>query len=302
MVKQRRVIQGFFAVLAATACGGGAKPVVPPDPYWERVGACIDGPRGINTAVSMIDVPAGEALLGSSEHERAQARHAYGPGAERLFANEAPVRRAALPRFKLDRSPVTPILYAEFVSDCGVIPPEPTWLTPEKWEELRRFHGLRQPYAVVQRYLWQDNMPPPDYVDHPMVLVTHDQAGFYCAWRGGRLPSEEEWERAARGPSGFVYPWGNRWDGFRVHGMQRGANDTIPIGRLAQGNAPEGFTDMGGHVWEWTSTPWEGRRDDVVVKGNGWDGHPGYGRGAARVKRPKDALDVTHGFRCASNP
>jgi formylglycine-generating enzyme required for sulfatase activity len=166
---------------------------------------------------------------------------------------------------------------------------------------LRRFHGLTQPYAVVQRFLWQHNTPPPKREEHPAVLVTHDQAGFYCAWRGARLPREEEWERASRGPQGNTYPWGKLYDGFRVYGRVRRASDTATVGSLPQGNAREGFTDMGGHVWEWTSTPWRGRKDHYVVKGNGWDGRGGFGRGAAHESRARDVVDVTLGFRCAAD-
>jgi formylglycine-generating enzyme required for sulfatase activity len=86
-----------------------------------------------------------------------------------------------------------------------------------------------------------------------------------------------------------------------VNTAQRGTADTVEVGSLPQGNAPEGFTDMGGHVFEWTATPWPGRRGYAVVKGNGWDGRGGYGRGAARAARPKELRDVTLGFRCAAD-
>lgn len=302
MVKQSFVVNALRVAVgtAVVACGGEPPRRVRIDPYSARVGGCVESPAA-SAAVPMIQVATGEAVLGSTEGERAQARADYGPGGEGLFGDEAPIRRAHVQGFQLDRSPVTNRLYAEFVAACGVIPPDAESLPQGKWEDMRRFHGLTQPYAVVQRFLWQQNVPTPGREDHPAVLVMRDQAAFYCAWRGARLPREVEWERAARGANGNTYPWGKLYDGFRVFGRVRGSNDTAPVGSLPQGNTREGFTDMGGHVWEWTSTPWRGRKGHYVVKGNAWDGRGGYGRGAARDSRAKDVVDVTLGFRCAAD-
>lgn len=303
MVKQTFIVSALRVVIgvALLACGGTPPRRVRIDPYSARVGGCVESPAA-NSAVPMIDIATGEAVLGSTEAERAQARIDFGPGGEQLFADEAPIRRAHVQGFALDRSPVTNRLYAEFVHACGVIPPDAESLPQGKWEDMRRFHGFTQPYATVQRFLWQNNEPAPGREDHPVVLVTHDEAAFYCAWRGMRLPREEEWERASRGPNGNAYPWGKIYDGFRVFGRVRGSNDTAPVGSLPQGNTREGFTDMGGHVWEWTDTRWKGRKGHYVVKGNSWDGRAGYGRGAAHDSRARDVVDVTLGFRCAASP
>jgi formylglycine-generating enzyme required for sulfatase activity len=302
MVKQcvaMRLSISFFAAMLV-ACGGAPPKRGRIDPYSARVGDCVESPAA-NSAVPMIAVPTSEAVLGSTEGERAQARIDYGAGGENLFRNEAPVRRAHVQGFELDRSPVTNRLFAEFVGACGVIPPDAESLPQDKWEQTRRYHGFTQPYEVVRRFLWEQGVPAPGREDHPVVLVTHDQAAFYCAWRGARLPTEKEWERASRGVTGNSYPWGSRYDGFRVFGRVRGSTDTSPVGSLPQGNTREGFTDMGGHVWEWTDTRWEGRKGHFVVKGNAWDGRPGYGRGAAHDSRAKDAIDVALGFRCAAD-
>jgi formylglycine-generating enzyme required for sulfatase activity len=197
---------------------------------------------------------------------------------------------------------VTQELYAEFAAACGVIPPEPETLSMERWEELRRAHGLAHGYAAVQRFLWHGGKPIPGRENHPMVLVDHEHASFYCAWRGGRLPTEEEWERASRGPNGNAYPWGARYDPFRHNSAVRGAHDTLEVGSLPQGNTPTGFTDMGGLVFEWTSSPWPRRAGHFVVKGSGWNGRGGDGRGAARQSRAAEEIDVTLGFRCAADP
>lgn len=307
MVKQSVVVLAALSVLAVgalvalvPACGGAPQKRAMIDPYSARVGQCVEGPLS-SAAAPMIDIAEGDAILGSTEAERAQARRDYGPGGEALFRDEQPARRVRLRGFRLDRSPVNNHAYAEFVASCGVIPPDDESLPRGNWEDLRRFHGLTQPYEVVQRFLWQQGVPTPGRDQHPAVLVTHDQAAFYCAWRGTRLPTETEWERAARGPRGSTYPWGKAYDVHRVQGRARGTSDTAPVASAPEGNTREGFTDMGGHVWEWTSTPWRKRKGHFVVKGNGWDGRGGYGRGAARDSRAGEVVDVTLGFRCAAD-
>jgi toxoflavin biosynthesis protein ToxD len=293
-----------IAAVVAGACGGAAPPPRRADPYGSRVANCVDSPRVLNDAAQtrMVRVPAGPAVQGSTRGERAQARLDFGRGADaRLFEDETPVRRAHLGAFSMDRVPVTNALFAEFATACGVLPPDVDTVSAERWEQQRQRFGLARQYGEIQQFLWIGDEPARERALHPVVLVTHDDAAFYCAWRGGRLPSEQEWERAARGPTGNVYPWGNRYDPFRVNTAQRGHGGTIEVGSLPQGNAPEGFTDMGGHVFEWTATAWPDRRGHVVVKGNGWDGRGGFGRGAARSPRPIELRDVTLGFRCAAD-
>lgn len=287
----------------AVGCGGAAPKPKPKDPYGKRVAQCIDAPRTLNDAVhsAMLRVPAGLAVLGSTKQERAQAAQDYGPGSQGLFEGEEAVRRARVAGFRMDVSPVTNVLYAEFVQACGVIPPDTEEITPDRWSALRKRFGLQFDFPQIQGFLWNTDGPDSERANHPMVLVTQRQAGLYCAWRGGRLPSADEWERAARGPTGNVYPWGSRYDPYRAHTQGRNATNTAEIGSLPQGNTPEGFTDMGGNVYEWTQTPAPGKSGEFVVKGNGWTGRGGFGRGAARLFRPPDYADVDLGFRCAAD-
>src|SRR5262245_17362808 len=122
---------GFFAVAAglgaavwagAGGCGSAPPPVRHVDPYAERVANCIVVPRPKNDAAQaqMALLPAGSAVLGSVESERAQARRDYGKGGERLFGNEGRARRAHVSAFRIDRVPVTNALYAEFSEACGI--------------------------------------------------------------------------------------------------------------------------------------------------------------------------------------
>ncbi len=288
--------------LAAVACGGGPARKPPEDPYGPRVAQCIDVPRGVSDAAiaHMIELAPGLAVLGSTEAERLQASRDYGPGGDLLFRTEAAARRAHVHGFRLDRSPVSNAAYAELVPACGVIPPDSESITPSVWAQLAQRFGLRASFAEVTRFLWSTvGQPPVGRGEHPMVLLSYDEAAFYCAWRGGRLPTDIEWERAARGRIGNIYPWGPAFDPFRANVALRGAGDTLELGMRPTGNTAEGFTDLGGHVLEWTSTRAQGRDRHVVVKGNGWDGRGGYGRGAASRVLPVDQRDINLGFRCA---
>jgi formylglycine-generating enzyme required for sulfatase activity len=284
------------------ACGGAPPPPRKPDPYGARVASCIDVDRAGSDAAQgrMLRVPGGPTVLGSTVQERAQARLDYGKGSgPRQFEDESKVRRAYVHDFMLDKTPVTGDLFAEFVASCGVLPPDAESLSQDRWAALAEAFVLPWSYERVATYLWSAQKPPIGRERHPMVLVTQEEAGFYCAWRGARLPTEDEWERAARGPQGRAYPWGDRYDPFRVNTAQVGKGDTIEVGTMPVGDSVEGFSDMGGHVFEWTETPWPGRPGFAVVKGNGWNGRGGYGRGAARVSYPVGMRDITLGFRCA---
>jgi toxoflavin biosynthesis protein ToxD len=301
-VKQASALLAGSAL--ALACGGAPQVQRRTDPYGERVSACIDMPRPLADIAQqrMIAIAGSPAVQGSTEKERNQARFDYGKGADaRLFSGEAHVRRAYVHGFRMDASPVTNEQYAEFVAACGVLPPDGETLGPERYEAQRQRFGGRYGYGQIERFLWGPDGPVHLRRRHPMVLVSHDDAGLFCAWRGSRLPTEQEWERAARGVHGRAYPWGDRYDPFRVNTAQRGEGDTTAVGSLSQGNTEEGFTDMGGHVFEWTDTRAAGPPGMRVVKGNGWDGRGGLGRGAAKVDRHEEQKDVTPGFRCAAD-
>jgi formylglycine-generating enzyme required for sulfatase activity len=294
---------GVLLVIALFAgCGSAPPPPPQTDPYGPRVAQCVQMPHPVSDMAEahMVAMDAGPAVLGSTEAERAQARRDYGQGGEKLFSDEAHVRRAHLSAFRIDRTPVTIAAYRELIEACGITPPNVQTLTQAAWNALQQRLHLSHGYAQIARFLWDDHDPPPDHERHPVVLVNQDEAGLYCAWRGARLPSADEWERAARGQQGRIYPWGDGYDPFRVNTAKRATGETLPVASLPQGATPEGIFDLGGNVYERTVTPVPGRKDTFVVKGNGWDGRGGYGRGAAALAVQADARSVNLGFRCAS--
>jgi len=100
-----------------------------------------------------------------------------------------------------------------------------------------------------------DKYNDPTHIEHPVVYVDWYQASTFCEWRGARLPSEAEWEKAARGTDGRMYPWGNASRSCDIANYHSSCyHDTTPVGKFADGKSPYGMYDMAGNVWEWVST------------------------------------------------
>jgi formylglycine-generating enzyme required for sulfatase activity len=163
--------------------------------------------------------------------------------------------------------------------------------------------------------------------DHPVVNVSWNDAMAYCQWLNDlqrnelpsgvvlRLPSEAEWEKAARGTDGLTYPWGNTFDKNKCNVDEGGKNDTTPVGAYSpQGDSPYGAADMAGNVWEWTHSlfkryPYEaddGREDenvsgDHVLRGGSFIGTDQLARAASRYRGDPSFLDFV-GFRVVVAP
>jgi len=243
-------------------------------------------------------IPSGPFWMGSDAKERAYAYRIGGEEARRSrwFDAELPRQRVILATYAIDRYLVTNEEYWQFVWQTG-------HRAPSISEEEYRFQGyLVHPYEEVRRYLWQDRWYPDGRGEHPVVLVSLDDAVAYARWRGElegrryRLPSEAEWEKAARGTDGRYFPWGNRWRSELANAENR-VGGTTEVGSYPQGASPYGCFDMAGNVFEWTSSSFPDGKG--VMKGGGsWDDQPGICRAAARHGRMKDARHILFGFRC----
>lgn len=247
---------------------------------------------------AQLAIPAGEFVMGSTREER---EYAYRLDQERTRAygwyEKESRRRARTGAFCIDRYPVTNADYESFVKVTGRAEPHISA------EAYRRQGFLVHPYGKVEEFLWSDGSFPRGRENHPVVLVSHEDASAYCAWRGKksakryRLPSEQEWEKAARGTDGRIFPWGDTWNAGYLNSGER-FGSTTPVGRFSQGKSPYGLYDMAGNVFEWTSTPWD--REKFVLKGCSWDDLPGTCRAAMRHGRPAASKHILIGFRCAS--
>jgi len=177
-----------------------------------------------------------------------------------------------LPEFWIDRAPVTNAEYARFVAETGHEAPE---------------H-------------WKGKTLPKKIANHPVVNVSWDDATAYAGWAGGRLPTEEEWEKAARGTDGREYPWGE-WAEGHCNSKEAGIGRTTPVGQYSpQGDSPYGCQDCAGNVWEWTASEYE--QSGRLVRGGAFGDLRGGARCACRDRLDPDVWDGGVGFRVVVSP
>jgi formylglycine-generating enzyme required for sulfatase activity len=227
-------------------------------------------------------------------------------GSNSAYAEERPLRQIAVAPFFMDVTEVTNAQFARFVSETGYItvaeiPPDPSLLPPNAPEEMKQAgaavfsspsptspNGWRfQPGAT-----WRQPSGPGSTIvgrdHHPVVQVAFADAQAYAAWAGRRLPTEAEWEVAARGgldrmtyewgndaPSESDHPRANTWQGFFPirDEAQDGYSGTAPVGCFRANGF--GLYDMTGNVWEWTDTPYQNAKSNageaiLTLKGGSW--------------------------------
>ncbi len=203
------------------------------------------------------------------------------------FDNESPVHEVNLPAFRIQRYQVTVLEFGEFVA-AGGYSARAHWpqgfgkfAEPEDWERQKQFPN------------------------RPVVGVSWFEAAAYCSWKGQRLPSEAEWEGAARGPQGSRYPWGDqpKLDPSRAN-YEMSVGHPTPVGLYPTGNTADGLCDMLGNVWEWCED-WFGpyqadgqrERKYKVIRGGSWGNVTRFVRASVRLRgEPSNRLLI--GFRC----
>jgi formylglycine-generating enzyme required for sulfatase activity len=254
----------------------------------------------------MISIPVGKFIEGSTPEERQAAyddfQRTAGSDTARehhWFDYEEDRHVGQTIAFRIDLMPVTQAQYAEFVAAGGAAPPA---IDEAGWKA----QAFAQDYTTqVARFVWKDGAPPPGRMDHPVVLVTWSEAQHYCQWRGElvgqprRLPTEDEYEKAARGTDGLSYPWGNAFEPDNLNSAVKGPGDTTPVGTYTKGASPFGMLDAAGNVFEWTATAF--KKGQMTVKGSSWEDWAGVGRAASRHGRPPTIRHAIIGFRCAAD-
>lgn len=245
-------------------------------------------------------VPAGNFIMGSSRDEREfayrldrQVTRAYG------WYEKETRKNAHTGEFCIDRFPVTNADYKAFIDETNRS--EPTISR----QAYHRQGFLVHPYEKVKEFLWHVRAFAAGTERHPVVLVSIDDARSYCAWKARktgqryRLPTEAEWEKAARGIKGRIFPWGDDWNPANLNSGNR-FGSTTPVGRFPGGKSPYGAEEMAGNTFEWTDTPWDA--NNHVLKGCSWDDLPGTCRSAMRHGRPGQSRHILIGFRCVFGP
>jgi formylglycine-generating enzyme required for sulfatase activity len=227
----------------------------------------------------MILIAAGGFLMGSREDDL----DAYD---EDVMA----LRDVYVDGFYVAKYPVTNARYKAFMEAGGYCNME--YWSSEGWK-CREDMGYSNP-----RY-WDDY----DFNDHsqPVVGVSYYEAEAYCRWAGMRLPTEAEWEKAARGIDGRTYPWGDEWQEGRCNSDAANVGHTTPVDRYSGGASPYGAMDMAGNTWEWTSTWHNAEREDKVIRGGSWGYHQTDVRCATRERLPPWERSNHVGFRCVGS-
>lgn len=267
-------------LLFAFACGEGMDlKTVEPTPI-KTITTQIDG-------AVMVFVPAGDFLMGSSDADIKLYEEIFPLRDISRFDNERPQRKVYLDAFYIDQFEVTNKQFKKFLTETGYKP---------------------------KLYL---DRPPYNEPNLPAAVLDWTDAITYAEWAGKRLPTEAEWEKAARGTDGRIWPWGNEWDATKLSGndgtgLIDGYELTAPIGQFPQGVSPYGAYDMAGNLWEWVSDWYDPdyydyapntnpagpeTGDGHVLKGGGWAENLDFTRCANRFGGNPGSLII--GFRCA---
>nr|XP_060505090.1 inactive C-alpha-formylglycine-generating enzyme 2 isoform X2 [Panthera onca] len=305
--------KGFTVRRAAPVTGMG------PSPPLLILPLLLSGPwleLGNGQATSMVQLPGGRFQMGTNSPDGRDG--------------EGPVREVTVKPFAIDVFPVTNKDFREFVR-------EKKYRTEAEkfgWsfvfedfvsDELRNkvAHQMESVlwWLPVERAFWRQPAGPGsgirERLELPVVHVSWNDARAYCAWRGKRLPTEEEWEFAARGGlTGQVYPWGNQfqpnrtnlWQGKFPKGdkAEDGFHGVSPVNAFPPQNN-YGLYDLMGNVWEWTASPYPATDQDMrVLRGASWidtaDGSANHrARVTTRMGNTPDSASDNLGFRCASS-
>ena len=331
-MKQIAITMSVLAILlGACSVSGTVTPPAPDLPVNTELPVATEVPLAtevpVNTEVpslgstrisetdgmTLVYVPSGDSTMGSDSSS---------------YANERPAHTVFLEAFWIDQTEVTNAMFGAFVAQTGY---------QTDAENAGSSYGYDPNTGKTERTQgaeWQHPLGPDsglsDLAEHPVVHVSWNDARAYCEWAGRRLPTEAEWEKAARGTDGRTFPWGTDFDGTHLNsadvnlGAGRGNSNfddgfqlTSPVGSYPQGASPYGALDLVGNVWEWVSD-WvdeayyqsspsanPGGPDSGeyrVLRGGSWHDPEDGNRAAYRGWASPEDTDITLGFRCGLTP
>ena len=271
---KRRVVVGAVLSTLVISCAG-----IPSNLAGSAsAGVPTTSSNSATDEVELVSIPAGEFTMG------------HNSGYDTL-----PVRRINLPAFSIDKYEVSNKRYKRFIDATGYKVP---------WSQ--------EPAAAAYAWDWQKRMYPEGKENDPVVLVSWDDAKTFCAWAGKRLPAEAEWEKAARGPKGKPYPWGNEWTKGKANTAESGIKQTAPVGSFKEDVSEYGVHDLAGNISEWVEewfapypgnpmTSYEERNKYRVLRGGSWDYAQSIANGYHRQYALPQSQMVAIGFRCVKS-
>ena len=271
-------------------------PTRPPRPTETKLPTATLGIGSIWTrpadGMVMVYVPAGDFTMGDTADQALGECQKFRNDCQRdWFTDEEPPHTVSLDSYWIDRTEVTNAMYAQCVKDGDC-------QAPSSLESNSRssYYG------------------DPQYNDYPVIFVFWNRANAYCQWAGARLPTEAEWEKAARKTDGRTYPWGEDAPTCSLANFSSCAGDTTAVGSNPSGASPYGALDMAGNVWEWVNdgydaayygnSPLSNPRGPAsgeyrVLRGGAWNDNEDLLRSTNRFRFTPVYADSNLGFRCS---
>jgi len=233
---------------------------------WEKVGA-IAGVIGVLIALSAWLVPNARDLLSAWLLQTPTVTPTSSPTQTPVISTATPPTLTPLPTMVY--VPAGEFIMGSDEGDSDEQPVHTVYLDAfyiDKYEVTNAQYRRCVEAGAYSLPHSTDRYTDPNYAEYPVVYVDWYQAEAYCRWAGKRLPTEAEWEKAARGTEGRIWPWGNAFDGSKVNSCDKncpydyndasvddGYADTAPVGSYPAGASPCGALDMAGNVWEWVA-------------------------------------------------
>lgn len=229
----------------------------------------------------MVSVPADEFQMGSINVT------------DVAYANEQPQHRVYLDAFRIDQTEVTNAMFTKFLS-------ETKYLTDAQKAGKSSVYLKGTGWSLVNGADWQHPSGPGSslsgYENHPVIHVSWNDAKAYCTWVGGNLPTEAQWEKAARGTDGRIYPWGNQAPNSSYALFNNEKGGTAAVKSYEKGKSPYGAYDMAGNVWEWVADWYD---EDYYYSQSTWRNPSGPSGGSLRVLRGGAWTDDSGGMHSA---